>query len=88
MLLLGLVRQPFPDAIAPTTWPTVWLVIAAVLMLNPFPILMPASRAWFAKSLARVFTAGLKRVEFRDFFLGDELNSIAWSHFDLLVLWM
>ncbi|SPO28825.1 related to putative phosphate transporter 1 [Ustilago trichophora] len=71
--------NPFPDSIAPTTWPTVWLVIALILVLNPLPILMPASRAWFVKSLLRVFTAGWKRVEFRDFFLGDELNSIAWT---------
>lgn len=71
--------NPFPQAIAPTTWPTVWLVIALVLLLNPLPIFLPASRMWFVKSLARVFTAGWKRVEFRDFFLGDELNSVAWS---------
>ncbi|GAC98206.1 hypothetical protein PHSY_005795 [Pseudozyma hubeiensis SY62] len=71
--------NPFPGAIEPTVWPTVWLVIVAVVLLNPLPIWMPASRAWFAKSWARVFTAGWKRVEFRDFFLGDELNSVAWS---------
>ncbi|TKY89062.1 hypothetical protein EX895_001593 [Sporisorium graminicola] len=71
--------NPFPDAIAPTTWPTVWLVIVAILMLNPLPVLLPASRVWFLKSLLRTFTAGWKRVEFRDFFLGDELNSIAWT---------
>ncbi|SJX64382.1 related to putative phosphate transporter 1 [Sporisorium reilianum f. sp. reilianum] len=71
--------NPFPDAIAPTTWPAVWLVIVAVLLLNPLPVLLPASRAWFLKSLLRVFTAGWKRVEFRDFFLGDELNSVAWT---------
>lgn len=71
--------NPFPAAIAPTTWPTVWLVITALLMLNPLPILLPASRWWFFKSLLRVFTAGWKRVEFRDFFLGDELNSVAWT---------
>lgn len=71
--------NPFPEAIAPTTWPTVWLVIVALVMLNPLPIWMAASRAWFVKSLLRVFTAGCKRVEFRDFFLGDELNSVAWS---------
>ncbi|EST09069.1 EXS, C-terminal [Kalmanozyma brasiliensis GHG001] len=71
--------NPFPSAIAPTTWPTVWLVITALLLLNPLPILLPASRWWFLKSLLRVFTAGWKRVEFRDFFLGDELNSIAWT---------
>ncbi|SPO47232.1 related to putative phosphate transporter 1 [Moesziomyces antarcticus] len=71
--------NPFPEAIAPTTWPTVWLVIALVLVLNPLPVMLPASRWWFVKSVARVFTAGCKRVEFRDFFLGDELNSIAWT---------
>ncbi|EPQ26342.1 uncharacterized protein PFL1_05990 [Pseudozyma flocculosa PF-1] len=84
MLLLSLCfwvsfLDPFPSAIAPTTWPTVWLVIFVVVLLNPLPILYRQSRIWFVRSLLRVFSAGYKRVEFRDFFLGDELNSIAWT---------
>ncbi|KAN0062004.1 Xenotropic and polytropic retrovirus receptor 1 [Thecaphora frezii] len=84
MLLLSLCfwvsfLDPFPSAIAPTTWPTVWLVLFGVVLLNPLPILQRASRIWFVRSMLRVFSAGYKRVEFRDFFLGDELNSVAWT---------
>ncbi|KAE8220597.1 hypothetical protein CF319_g5901 [Tilletia indica] len=72
--------NPFPDKIAPTTWPLVWIVIVLVVLLMPIPMLLLPSRRWLVHSLLRVFQAGvLSRVEFRDFFLGDELNSLVWS---------
>ncbi|KAL9939129.1 hypothetical protein V8E36_001942 [Tilletia maclaganii] len=72
--------DPFPAAIAPTTWPLVWTVIVIVVLLLPFRVFLKPSRTWFIRSLLRVFQAGiLSRVEFRDFFLGDELNSLVWS---------
>lgn len=77
--------NPFPDAIAPTTWPLVWLVVVVVIMLNPLPIGYYHARKWLIVTLLRVFHGGiLSRVEFRDFFLGDELNSINWS---ISMLW-
>ncbi|MCO5589729.1 hypothetical protein L7F22_043697 [Adiantum nelumboides] len=77
--------NPFPDSIAPTTWPLVWLVVVVVIMLNPLPIGYYHARKWLIVSLLRVFHGGtLSRVEFRDFFLGDELNSINWS---ISMLW-
>lgn len=90
MLLLSLAfwvsfLNPFPDAIAPTTWPLVWLIVVTVIMLNPLPILYYRARRWLIVSLLRVFHGGLlSRVEFRDFFLGDELNSISWP---ISMLW-
>lgn len=78
-----------PDAtdIAPTTWPLVWLVIVLLLLLNPLPMLHSSSRRWFVKSICRVFGAGIfASVEFRDFFLGDELNSLAYSMSNLWFL--
>lgn len=74
--------NPFPTVISPHTWPLVWLVIVFVFLLNPLPVFRPRSRMWFNLSLLRVLGAGFLvkgGVEFRDFFLGDELNSIAWS---------
>ncbi|CAD6893916.1 unnamed protein product [Tilletia controversa] len=72
--------NPFPDKIAPTTWPLVWIVTVLVVLLMPVPFLSLPSRRWLVRSLLRVFQAGiLSRVEFRDFFLGDELNSLVWS---------
>lgn len=87
LLLLGVAFwvsfvNPFPSAIAPTTWPLVWLVVALVILILPLPIFHLRSRTWFIRSILRVFGAGFfvgGVVEFRDFFLGDELNSIAWS---------
>ncbi|PWN43947.1 EXS-domain-containing protein [Ceraceosorus guamensis] len=79
--------NPFPRAIAPTTWPLVWLVIVVLVLLNPLPINLPHSRQWFVRSLVRVFAAGLLfGVEFRDFFIGDELNSLAWPISNLWVI--
>lgn len=65
---------------APTTWPLVWVCMVAFLLCNPLPIMHRSGRAWFLRSCARVLTGGLiGKVEFRDFFLGDEMNSIAYS---------
>ncbi|KAK0564716.1 Xenotropic and polytropic retrovirus receptor 1 [Tilletia horrida] len=72
--------NPFPDKIAPTTWPMVWIVIVVLFMLMPLRLFLFPSRRWFVKSLLRVLQAGvLSRVEFRDFFLGDELNSLVYT---------
>lgn len=82
MMLLGIAfyvsfLNPFPSAIAPTTWPLVWLVAVIVVLIDPLPINLPHSRRWFVRSLGRVFGAGLlSGVEFRDFFLGDEVSRI------------
>ncbi|KAI3625780.1 hypothetical protein CBS9595_001141 [Malassezia furfur] len=79
--------QPMATSIAPSTWPLVWLVIVVLLLLNPLPVLHPSSRRWFVVSLSRVFTGGvLYSVEFRDFFLGDELNSVMYSFGNLWFL--
>lgn len=62
--------NPIPDAIAPTTWPLVWLVVVLVIILNPLPILHYHSRLWLVTSLGRVMHGGLlSKVEFRDFFV-------------------
>lgn len=79
--------QPTATSIAPSTWPLVWLVIVLLLLLNPLPMLHPSSRRWLVVSLSRVFTGGvLYSVEFRDFFLGDELNSVMYSFGNLWFL--
>lgn len=72
--------NPFPSAIAPTTWPLVWLVVVVAILLNPLPMTIYYSRRWMVTSLARLLQGGfIYNVEFRDFFLGDELNSLNWS---------
>lgn len=72
--------NPFPDSIAPTSWPLVWIVAVLLILLNPIHIMNYRSRTWFVRSVLRVFQAGvLSSIEFRDFFLGDELNSLAYT---------
>ncbi|KAM0746346.1 EXS-domain-containing protein [Meredithblackwellia eburnea MCA 4105] len=52
-------------------------------MFNPLPVLYPTARWWMIRSFTRVILAGLVRVEFRDFFLGDELNSLYYAVYNL-----
>ncbi|GAA5901324.1 hypothetical protein JCM5296_006760 [Sporobolomyces johnsonii] len=73
----------WPDHIAPSAYPLAWLVVALVLLLNPFPVFYPSARWWMLRSMCRVVTSGLVDVRFRDFFLGDELNSIYYSVYNL-----
>ncbi|BGP02696.1 EXS family protein/ERD1/XPR1/SYG1 family protein [Rhodotorula toruloides ATCC 204091] len=73
----------WPDQIAPSAYPLAWIVFMLLIMLNPFPILYPAARWWLLRSFCRMITSGLVAVEFRDFFLGDEFNSIYYSVYNL-----
>ena len=61
----------WPGRIDAHTWPLVFFVTALVLCLNPLPIFSPYARWWLVKRFARVFSAGILRVEFTDFFFGD-----------------
>ncbi|WFD35657.1 Xenotropic and polytropic retrovirus receptor 1 [Malassezia cuniculi] len=71
----------FPNAfVSPTTLPFLWIAFIAGMLANPLPVFQLSGRMWFLRSMARVCGAGIARsVQFRDFFLGDELNSLAWS---------
>lgn len=73
-------NAPEATLLAPTMWPYVWLGTVFGLLVNPLPIMYKSSRRWFVRTCARVLSGGLVgSVEFRDFFIGDELNSIAYS---------
>lgn len=79
--------SPESTAVAPWTWPLVWLVVVVLLMFNPLPFLYSSSRRWFIVSMGRVLTGGVcSSVEFRDFFLGDELNSVVYTFSNLWFL--
>lgn len=52
------------------------LIIALVLVLNPFPWLWPRSRLWILKTLFRIFSAPFHTVLFKDFFVNDHLISL------------
>ncbi|XP_063747231.1 xenotropic and polytropic retrovirus receptor 1a isoform X2 [Eleginops maclovinus] len=54
-----------------------------LFLLNPFKTGYYKSRFWLLKLLFRVFTAPFHRVEFADFWLADQLNSLVFVLMDL-----
>ncbi|SCV74035.1 BQ2448_6467 [Microbotryum intermedium] len=93
-LLLGLLCLFFwaaftnfaPDRLPPSAYPLAFFVLLMVLLLMPLPILYPSARWWMIRTFCRVLTAGLIAVQFSDFFLGDELNSLYYSITNLYAL--
>ncbi|GAA5878523.1 hypothetical protein JCM16303_002109 [Sporobolomyces ruberrimus] len=73
----------WPNHIAPSAYPLAWLVFTLTLLLCPLNLFYASARWWMARSMARVFSSGIVAVRFRDFFLGDELNSIYYSIYNL-----
>ncbi|KAJ1724442.1 Signal transduction protein [Coemansia erecta] len=56
------------------------------LFLMPLKTFYWTSRWWLMKSLWRILFSGLYRVEFRDFFLGDEMCSLTYTFSMILML--
>ncbi|SGY45788.1 BQ5605_C001g00338 [Microbotryum silenes-dioicae] len=86
-LLLGLLCLFFwaaftnfaPDRFPPSAYPLAFFILVLVFLLIPLPVLYPSARWWMIRTFCRVLTAGLIAVQFSDFFLGDELNSLYYS---------
>ncbi|KAF7730382.1 Xenotropic and polytropic retrovirus receptor 1 [Apophysomyces ossiformis] len=55
-----------------------WVVLSAIV-LCPFNIFYLSARKWLGISLLRIVLSYCFSVEFRDFFIADELNSLAYS---------
>ncbi|KAL1923529.1 uncharacterized protein VTP21DRAFT_8509 [Calcarisporiella thermophila] len=70
------VLQPW---IPPTVYPIIWFTIVAGILILPFPVLYHHARKWILNSFGRVIASFWYRVEFRDFFIADELNSLTYS---------
>ena len=60
-------------------YPLMAIGIILVILLCPLPIASWTSRRWFLQSIGRLLLGGYYRVEFRDFFLADEFNSLTYS---------
>ncbi|THH19131.1 hypothetical protein EW146_g1993 [Bondarzewia mesenterica] len=67
------------ESVAPTTWPLIWLLFVAGLILNPFPVLFKESRWWLIRNITRLLTSGVHRVEFADFWMGDQFCSLVFT---------
>ncbi|VDB96024.1 unnamed protein product [Peniophora sp. CBMAI 1063] len=66
------------DTVSPHTWPLVWLLLVIVGVFNPLPIMDRSARYWFVSKTFRLVTSGVHRVEFADFWLGDQFCSLVF----------
>ncbi|KAL0090837.1 EXS family-domain-containing protein [Phycomyces blakesleeanus] len=77
----------FSESLAPTIpsnlCPMILFIILMAICLCPFKILYYSARKWLGATLARIFMSYCYSVEFRDFFIADELNSLAYSFWTL-----
>ncbi|KAF9360251.1 hypothetical protein BGX26_010052 [Mortierella sp. AD094] len=60
-------------------YPLVAICVIFAILFCPLPIANWGARRWFLQSMSRILISGYYRVEFRDFFLADELNSLTYS---------
>ncbi|KAF9569246.1 hypothetical protein EC968_002616 [Mortierella alpina] len=67
------------DQIATAYYPIAIVGIILLIVFCPLPIASWTARKWFLLSFWRVLVSGYHGVEFRDFFLADELNSLSYS---------
>ncbi|KAF9379691.1 hypothetical protein CPC16_010645 [Podila verticillata] len=65
--------------VATAYWPLILIAITFLILFCPLPILHFSARRWFLSSIGRIIASGYYRVEFRDFFLADEMNSLSYS---------
>lgn len=73
----------WPGKVAPWIWSLVWPCFAIAVILNPFVGFHMEARWWFIRRTARVFTGGLLRVQFTDFWIGDQLVSQYYLFYNL-----
>ncbi|KAK7012689.1 signal transduction protein [Favolaschia claudopus] len=73
-------------AVNPTIWPLVWLAFAVLVMLDPLPILYKPSRYWLIRNVGKLLKSGLKRVEFTDFWMGDQFCSLVFTLSNLTLI--
>ncbi|XP_078488792.1 xenotropic and polytropic retrovirus receptor 1 homolog [Ciona intestinalis] len=57
--------------------PALVYIAYLVFLFNPLPILFHKARFWLLKRLWRLFACGFYPVQFADFWLADQLNSLA-----------
>ncbi|KAF9576416.1 hypothetical protein EC968_008711 [Mortierella alpina] len=65
--------------VATAYWPLILMALSALILFCPLPIAHFTARRWFLSSIGRIIASGYYRVEFRDFFLADEMNSLSYS---------
>lgn len=71
--------QCFTAFIPSELCPLILFVVLVAVMLCPFDILYYPARKWLGVALVRILFSYCFPVEFRDFFIADELNSLGYS---------
>ncbi|CAE6434658.1 unnamed protein product [Rhizoctonia solani] len=74
------------ETVAPTTWPIIWLGLAVAVLFNPFRIFHRSARWWLLRTVGKLFVSGRTRVEFRDFWMGDQFCSLVYTMGNLYFL--
>ena len=59
--------------------PLIFFGSVILLYVSPLPVLYRSARYWVLRSLSRVVLTPLFKVQFRDFFIGDQMNSLVFS---------
>ncbi|KAG8734798.1 hypothetical protein FRC10_011431 [Ceratobasidium sp. 414] len=73
------------EHIASTTWPLVWIGLATVVLANPLQIFHRSARYWLLRTVGKLFVSGHTRVEFQDFWMGDQFCSLVYTMGNLFV---
>ncbi|CCA74266.1 related to putative phosphate transporter 1 [Serendipita indica DSM 11827] len=68
-----------PMVVHHTVWPLAWLLLTICILANPIPIFYPYSRSWILRKSGGLLLSGTRRVEFQDFFLGDQYCSMVYT---------
>lgn len=82
-LLLYIFSPLVAPAMKPETWPLIFFIIVFGLFLLPAPIFYHRTRFWLLRRIFRIFTAPIFPVQFADFFIADQLNSLATVLLDI-----
>ncbi|KAF9106253.1 hypothetical protein BGX29_010009 [Mortierella sp. GBA35] len=60
-------------------YPMILVGVILVILFWPLRMFRFGARKWFIQSIWRVLASGYYKVEFRDFFMADEMNSLGYS---------
>lgn len=61
---------------SPTIWPLVWLGFAALIMIDPLPILFKPSRYWLIRNVGKLLISGTRRVEVSSLYLSSVSEAV------------
>ena len=62
-----------------TYYPLILIGLILVVLCWPLRMFRFGARKWFLQSIWRIVASGYYKVEFRDFFIADEMNSLVYS---------